>query len=321
VLEIFLRNKATQHVVYSLDILLSVVFLLDFLVRLCRAPSRSGYVFRQFGWADLLASLPFPQAKILRIFRVIRVVRLVRKYGPGTIARRLVTDRADSALLSVLFVGILVLEFASLAILRLERNAPEANITTAPDALWYVIVTMSTVGYGDRYPVTGAGRALGTFIIVVGVGIFGTLTAYIANLFLSPKVEQPVPEAPTQTTDPQHTQLCGDAHLSNFGANASPERRLVFDINDFDETLPGPFEWDVKRLATSFVVAGRENGFTRKQYRQAVLTAVETYRAAMRDFAAQPILSVWYAHLDIEQARRIHLDAQRSKGEEAQGQA
>jgi uncharacterized protein (DUF2252 family) len=103
-------------------------------------------------------------------------------------------------------------------------------------------------------------------------------------------------------TSALRTQLCGDAHLSNFGAYASPERRLVFDINDFDETLPGPFEWDVKRLAASFVVAGRDNGFTRKQYRKATLAAVESYRTTMRTFAAQPILTVWYAHLEMEQA-------------------
>ena len=104
----------------------------------------------------------------------------------------------------------------------------------------------------------------------------------------------------TTPTPSLRTQLCGDAHLSNFGAYASPERRLVFDINDFDETLPGPFEWDVKRLATSFVVAGRDNGFTRNQSRKVTLTAVETYRTTMRAFAAQPILAVWYAHLNIE---------------------
>jgi uncharacterized protein (DUF2252 family) len=98
------------------------------------------------------------------------------------------------------------------------------------------------------------------------------------------------------------TQLCGDAHLSNFGAYASPERRLVFDINDFDETLPGPFEWDVKRLAVSFVVAGRDNGFTKKNCRQVTLAAVESYRTAMRAFATQSILTVWYAHLNIEEA-------------------
>ena len=97
-------------------------------------------------------------------------------------------------------------------------------------------------------------------------------------------------------------QLCGDAHLSNFGAFASPERRLVFDVNDFDETLPGPFEWDVKRLAASLAVAGRDNGFPAKARRKIVLAAAGGYRTAMRGFAKQPLLDVWYAHLDIEQA-------------------
>jgi uncharacterized protein (DUF2252 family) len=97
-------------------------------------------------------------------------------------------------------------------------------------------------------------------------------------------------------------QLCGDAHLSNFGAFASPERRLVFDVNDFDETLPGPFEWDVKRLAASLAVAGRDNGFAAKARRKIALAAAEGYRTAMRGFAGQPFLDVWYAHLDIEPA-------------------
>jgi len=97
-------------------------------------------------------------------------------------------------------------------------------------------------------------------------------------------------------------QVCGDAHLSNFGAFASPERRLVFDINDFDETLPGPWEWDVKRLVASFEVAGRDNGFAEADRRTAVLTAVRAYREAMRTFASMHNLDVWYAHLDIEDA-------------------
>ena len=97
-------------------------------------------------------------------------------------------------------------------------------------------------------------------------------------------------------------QLCGDAHLSNFGAFASPSRRLVFDVNDFDETLPGPFEWDVKRLAASLAVAGRDNGFGAKDRRKITLAGVERYRTAMRAFAGQPFLAVWYAHLDVEDA-------------------
>jgi uncharacterized protein (DUF2252 family) len=111
-------------------------------------------------------------------------------------------------------------------------------------------------------------------------------------------------------------QLCGDAHLSNFGAFASPERNLVFDVNDFDETLPGPFEWDVKRLAASLAVAGRDNGFPAKARRKIALAAAERYRTAMREFAAQTFLDVWYAHLDIEPAVaefRSQLKAKRFK--------
>jgi len=103
-------------------------------------------------------------------------------------------------------------------------------------------------------------------------------------------------------------QLCGDAHLSNFGGYGSPERRLVFDINDFDETAPGPFEWDVKRLATSFVVAGRDNEFSPKQCREITLTAVRSYREAMRDFAGQPMMTVWYARLDVEDLVKQYRD-------------
>jgi len=202
VLLILLRDQATQNVVNVLDALLSLAFLIDFLARLHRARSRSEYFFRQFGWADLLASLPFPQVKVLRIFRLIRVARVMRRYGARNIVRSLAKDRAGSALLSLLLIGVLVLEFGSLLMLYLERNVPGANITTASDALWYVIATMSTVGYGDVYPVGNAGRELGSFIIVVGVGIFGTLTGYLANLFLSPQRTPPTPD----TTSTGETQ-------------------------------------------------------------------------------------------------------------------
>jgi uncharacterized protein (DUF2252 family) len=96
-----------------------------------------------------------------------------------------------------------------------------------------------------------------------------------------------------------HAQLCGDAHLSNFGIFAAPDRRLVFSINDFDETLPGPFEWDVKRLAASFAVAGRESGFSDAARHSVVTTAVREYREAMARFAAMRNVDVWYTRLDI----------------------
>lgn len=95
-------------------------------------------------------------------------------------------------------------------------------------------------------------------------------------------------------------QLCGDAHLSNFGGFASPERRLMFDLNDFDETLPGPFEYDVKRMAASFTIAARNNGFRKAEVRDVTTASVAAYREAMADFAQMRTLDIWYAHLDEE---------------------
>ncbi len=183
----FVRDPGLQEILTVMNAIFSGIFLGDFLYRIFTAPSASTYFFRHFGWADLLASLPFPQAKILRVFRLVRVTRLLRQLGIRAVWNTIVRDRANSALLVLLLMGILVLQFGSLVILRIEQYAPGANITSASDALWYVIVTISTVGYGDQFPVTDAGRLAGTVVIVTGVGIFGTFTGYLANLFLAPR--------------------------------------------------------------------------------------------------------------------------------------
>jgi uncharacterized protein (DUF2252 family) len=116
-------------------------------------------------------------------------------------------------------------------------------------------------------------------------------------------------------------QLCGDAHLSNFGGFASPEREMLFDVNDFDETLPGPFEWDLKRLAASLEVAARSRGFDTATARAIVIGGVQSYREAIRTFAAMPNLQVWYARLDVAEAvqrwggqvgRKVLRDAERN---------
>jgi uncharacterized protein (DUF2252 family) len=101
-------------------------------------------------------------------------------------------------------------------------------------------------------------------------------------------------------TSGMHAQLCGDAHLSNFGVFASPERRMVFDANDFDETLPGPWEWDLKRLVASFAVAGRENGFSPRDRKQIEMAAASAYRTWMARFATMSNLEVWYSHVEVE---------------------
>ncbi len=194
VLMLLVDDEALGIVLYFMNGLLSIILLLDFTYRLLTAPSKSGYFFRRYGWADLFASLPVQQLKVLRLFRLIRVFRLLRANGVRPIAHSLLRNRAGSALLSLLLMGILVLEFGSLWMLALEQNAPGANIKSASDSLWYVVVTISTVGYGDQYPVTTAGRILGAVIIVIGVGIFGTFTGYLANLFLA---RRPASDEPT----------------------------------------------------------------------------------------------------------------------------
>lgn len=183
---LLVRDPDLSDVISVMNLVLTLIFLLDFIVRFIKAPSKKEYMGRGAGWADLLSALPFQQTNILRLFRLIRVYRLVSTYGMRRVGEALIKERAETALLMLLLIGMLVLEFGSLEMLRLEQNVPGANITSASDSLWYVIVTMATVGYGDQYPITNPGRIMGTFIIVVGVGIFGTLTGYLANLFLSP---------------------------------------------------------------------------------------------------------------------------------------
>ena len=119
-------------------------------------------------------------------------------------------------------------------------------------------------------------------------------------------------------------QLCGDAHLSNFGVFASPERKLLFDLNDFDETLPGPFEYDVKRMAASFTIAARNNGFSKADTRAATLASVAAYREAMAEFAQMRTMDIWYAHLtedDVMAAvRGVVTETEKGGGKKAKAQ-
>ena len=182
-----LADPALHTILDVMNGLFSLIFLVDFLYRARTAERFTHYFVRGYGWADLLSSVPFPPFKVLRLFRLVREVRLFRAAGGRATWSTLKRERANSALMSLLLLGVLVLEFGSLLMLRIEHFADGASIVTGSDALWYTIVTISTVGYGDVHPVTGLGRVLGGVIIVTGVGIFGTFTGYLANFFLSPR--------------------------------------------------------------------------------------------------------------------------------------
>ena len=184
------------------DIALTPIFLIDFLNRLFSAPSKGRYFFKGGGWLDFIGSLPFPRLRLARLFRMWRVSRGLRKIGMKHIWSTFSKSRAESALLTVIFLTIVVLEFASTFILVTERNDANANIKTASDALWWAYVTVTTVGYGDKYPVTNSGRIVGVLLMTIGVGLFGVITGYLANAFLKPKsAEQSEQETVNTTPD------------------------------------------------------------------------------------------------------------------------
>jgi voltage-gated potassium channel Kch len=190
-LVLLIREDDARNVVLIVDASLCIVFLADFLHRLWTAESRSRYMTRGGGWLDLIGSLPFPGFRLARGLRVLRALRQIREHGGHRLWRDFIRERAQGALYVVLLLVVLVLEFASIGVLAAERGESGANIATASDALWWGYVTITTVGYGDRFPVTNEGRIVGVVLLTIGVGLFGTFTAFIANLFLGSGEKKP----------------------------------------------------------------------------------------------------------------------------------
>lgn len=183
-------SPIVKGVVRIMDAFTTVLFMGDFLFRFFTAESKRDYFLRNWGWADLLASMPVQQLKIFRIFRVFKVLRLIRHFGLKNLLREIRHNRGGSALYLTIFVVLLVLEFGGIAIIYIEFSDPAANIITPSDAVWWAFVTITTVGYGDQYPVTNTGRIVGMFVMILGVSLFGVLTGFLANTFLSPREEQ-----------------------------------------------------------------------------------------------------------------------------------
>lgn len=175
----------SQHwwLVVYVDVVLTVFFVGDFVFRFVTAPSKGSYMGRGGGVLDLLSCAP--GMRIFRVFRIVRAGRLFRRLGGVRMLGELRQELAAGTVYLVVFVGILVLEVVGLLQLRFEEDAAGANITTAGDALWWGYVTATTVGYGDQYPVTAAGRMVGFLMLTVGVALFATFSGFLANTFLS----------------------------------------------------------------------------------------------------------------------------------------
>lgn len=202
---VLLRSGDVVQVVLITEAWLTTVFVIDVVRRLGVARDRRAYLGPGHGWLDIVSA--FPLLRVLRLLRMMLTLRLFRRLGgPDESIRAYFADRASGGLFLVLFLAILVMEFGSLSVLWVERAAPGANIVSADDAVWYTIVTIATVGYGDQYPVTDLGRIIGSVIIVIGVGVFGTLTGYLAQAFIKPAspvvVVHGVPPTPEMTATP-----------------------------------------------------------------------------------------------------------------------
>ena len=212
------------RVLQVINFFLTVIFLTDFLYRFFTAGSKSYYFFRDWGWADLLASIP--ALRILRLFRIFKAYRLLHKYGTRNILSKLRKHRAESVLFIVIFCVMIVIESGAFLVLLAERSTPDANIRTASDAMWWVYVTITTVGYGDHYPVTNTGRLVGIMVMTMGVGLFGTLAGFIANKLLSPDTVGAGENSNAQRVEKSDLFEIRDALTNQSRQNAELQARL-----------------------------------------------------------------------------------------------
>jgi voltage-gated potassium channel len=180
-------TPAQDQVVWVMIVGLSVFLLLDFAHRLWKHPQRRQFVGRHAGWVILLGSLPVPFAGAFRLIWSWLALRRLRSSDFRQMSKVVVQKRAQSTLLSAVLAAIIVLEVGAVLILDAESTSTQANIHTGIDALWWNIVTLATVGYGDKFPVTTAGRVIGVVVIVVGVGLFSALTSFLAQWFIKPR--------------------------------------------------------------------------------------------------------------------------------------
>ena len=176
----------TSKILEYVDSIICVFFLVEFCIRFYQADSKKK--FMKWGWIDLIASIPtFNYLRFARALRLIRLLRIIRAFrSTQHFIRHIYRNRAEGAFTTVSIIAFLLVTFSSIAILQVE-TVPNSNIKTAEDALWWSYATVTTVGYGDKYPVTTEGRIIGMMLMTGGVGLFGTFSGFIASWFVDGK--------------------------------------------------------------------------------------------------------------------------------------
>lgn len=184
----FKLPEETNRLLNFIDIAICIFFFIEFCIRFYQAENK--LKFMRWGWIDLISSIPM--INYFRLGRVFRLIRLFRIFKAFRTTKHFVSyifrNKAQGAFTSVTILAILLIIFSAIAILQVE-NAPNSNIQTAEDAIWWAYVTITTVGYGDKFPVTTEGRIIASVLMTAGVGLFGTFTAYIASIFVSDKTQ------------------------------------------------------------------------------------------------------------------------------------
>ncbi len=199
-------SQPTVDVLSVYDNVVCIIFLADFARNLVRSPSKREYFIGQRGWLDLLGSIPslgvFRFTVLLRLARLSRLARIARLLG-GASKKALVADvlenRGSYAAFITVLSAFIVLVVSSVLVIQFESQSPDANIQTGGDALWWAVVTITTVGYGDRFPITLLGRMTGFTVMVAGIGIIGALASILASI-LVPQADEPEPVDPTVRT-------------------------------------------------------------------------------------------------------------------------
>jgi len=204
-------SDATYKLLAVYDNLICVIFLIDFFLNMRGAAKKSDYFIKERGWLDLLGSIPSlglltdvsklaGLLRLARLSRLARIARLLRGENKKTLVKDILDNRSRYAAFLTILLTILVLTVTSVLVLQFESKSPDANITSGGDSLWYSIVTITTVGYGDRYPVTPGGRITAVFIMFMGVGIIGALASILASMLVgssaSPEEEAAEAAAP-----------------------------------------------------------------------------------------------------------------------------
>ncbi|BDM65571.1 ion transporter [Shewanella sp. NFH-SH190041] len=184
-------DPQTRELLFFIDTGICFIFLSHFFIGLVRARDKGFFIKRH--WIDFVASIPaIEPLRMMRLFQILRVIRLIRM--TRSLLVPLLRQRAQTTLASLLVAMVLILSISSVLILLVESGAPGANIHTAQEAMWWAIVTISTVGYGDFYPVTTVGHVVGTLVIICGVSFFGVISGYMASVFVAPEQKEQAKE-------------------------------------------------------------------------------------------------------------------------------